>query len=437
MMTHSGLCGPKSGLPWWYSEPEVAVETAFVRECAARGWAQTGAFLHAYAQAAQLVGEQPALSSRQVRRWRQPHPPKLRARTWRVLTVLFGMSPQDLGFSLKDGIPAAVEEELMDMDRREFVAGSLGTATGAVLSAPGSHVGSTHIAELRTGLRSLYVLDDAYGGDEVRSLAVRHLRRLERIINTASYPDTIGRQLHLLAGETAEHVAWLAFDSERQELASRYWGEALTKATLLRDDSLGVLVLASMSLQALHQDRPRDAVELAQAARRQAEPLGSPVVLSILALREARALARMQDGTGARRSMAQAMKLLDRGDKGRSAPEWAAYHQPAELDFAQGRMYADMGHHRAGIPFMRAALERQDRAYGRNRVLYRLTLAHSLIMAGEADEGAAAAVESLEHMAEVESSRVRSRAAEVRDLLATSDASAARDTVEMLDEYVN
>ena len=290
--------------------------------------------------------------------------------------------------------------------------------------------------ELRAGLRSLYQLDDAYGGDDVRSLAVRHLRRVRRVINTGKFPDTIGRQLHLLAGEIAEHCGWLYFDADDQEKARGYWGEALTVATMLRDANLEILIFSSMSLQACYEGRPRDGLDLARAAQQRATQHGSPVLQSITASREARALSMLSDGKSAGRRLTAAMKLVDRpGRSGRPAPEWTAFHGPAELDYAQGLYYTEIGHHSAASQFLRAALVHQEASYGRNRALYRLTLAKSLVDTGEVDEGAAHAVGSLEHLEEVESGRVMRRLTEVAGALRVVDAVSAQEAADELDEY--
>jgi tetratricopeptide (TPR) repeat protein len=294
-----------------------------------------------------------------------------------------------------------------------------------------------HLLELRQGLHSLFHLDDAYGGDDVRSLAVRHLRRVRRIINTRTYPDTIGRQLQLLVGEAAEHCGWLFYDADDQENARRYWGEALTAATVLRDTNLEVLVFSSMSLQACHEGRLREGLDLARAAQERATQLGSPTLRSIIAVREARALSLMDNGREAGQRLAEAMRLIDRGSTGRPSPEWAAFHGHAELDYAQGLLYTELGHHHAAVQFLRAALDHQDRTYGRNRALYRLTLARCLIEAGDVDEGADHAVESLWHLEEVESGRVTRKLGEVTDLLHHSNAASARQAAEELTEFIH
>ncbi|MFG3022267.1 hypothetical protein ACGFZQ_27590 [Streptomyces sp. NPDC048254] len=331
------------------------------------------------------------------------------------------------------------------MNRRAFVKDTVGVAATAGIpssasrrtpAGPKGAIGTAHVIELREGLRSLYQLDDAYGGGDVRSLAHRHLKRIERIINTASFPDTISRQLQLLAGETAEHCGWLYYDADDHDRARRYWGEALTAATVLGDDNLAIMVLASLSMQASHEGRPRQGLELARAAQERAVRYGSPMLQSLLAAREARALSLMGSRTEANRLLAQSLRLAEHGDRGRPSPQWAAFHGHAELDFAQGLFYTDAGHHNSAVQFLRAALDHQDRTYGRNRALYRLTLARSLIRAGEVDEAASQAVESLDHLEEVESERVVRRLKEVNGLLRDVDAVTARDASDQLTEYV-
>lgn len=409
-------------------------QTPFERECYHHGWSLSATFLAAFARTAQEIGEEVTVTGRQLRRWRQPDPPRPRAAAWRTLHAMFGTSPADLGFPQPPvGLPGY--EPTRGIERRALLGGALGTAVGVTFTADGA-VGTAHLAELREGLRSLFALDNAYGSADVRPLAVRHLARVRRVINTGTYPDSIGRQLHLLAGETAEHCGWLAYDAGAQDDASRYGGDALTSATMLGDDSLQILVMASMSLQAVHIDRPRDGLELARAARRRAKTLGSIALESLLATREARALAAIRDAPEARRALADGMRLAERAAKGRPGPAWADFHGQAELDFAQGLLFTDLGHHRAAIPYLQAALSHQESQYGRNRALYRLTLARGLIRAGEADKGAAEAVDSLGHLAEVQSGRVVKRLAEVRDLLAETGSADVREPVDILSHHI-
>ncbi|MFE6176065.1 hypothetical protein [Streptomyces sp. NPDC056464] len=190
-----------------------------------------------------------------------------------------------------------------------------------------------------------------------------------------------------------------------------------------------------MSMQASFEGRPRDGLNLARAAQARAVRYGSPMLQSLLASREARAFSLIGDETAAKRQLTESMRLAEQGDRGRPSPDWAAFHGHAELDYAQGLLYTETGHHHCAVTFLRAALAHQHRTYGRNRALYRLTLSRSLVHVGEVDEAAHEAVESLVHLEEVESGRVIRRLKEVTGHLKGVDAVSAREAAYRLTEY--
>ena len=424
--------------------------TPFARLCAERGLLSPSTFLPVFAETARELGEDVCVTARQFQRWRMHSPPCPRPAHARILHALFGIAPQQMGFPVPDqgssqeALAHDGGRSLNSVERRQFFA--IGAAAGAaaagvlpgggpVPSLPaGGPVGSAHVRELRRALASLYALDDAYGGSDVRPLAVRLLRRIRRVINTGTYPDIIGRQLQLAAGQTAEHCGWLSFDSGRQHDARRFWGEALTTATVLHDQPLEVAVLASMSMQALFENRGREAYDIVRAAQERTAGWSSPSLLSLLAAREARALARMHDHPAARRALARSMRLLERGDTGHPVPDWPAFHGPAELSYAQGLLYAESGRHHAAVPYVRAALTQSHSAYGRNRALYRLTLADAMIRSGDVDEGCAEVISVAQNLDELGSGRARRQLKTIKHMLTSVDAAAARQTSQQLSQ---
>ncbi|MFE9659860.1 hypothetical protein [Streptomyces sp. NPDC005955] len=338
----------------------------------------------------------------------------------------------------------ALPQKGTSVERRAFLTDAAGVAASTSLptytrpvTPPGSSgaIGVVHLLELREGLNSLFVLDAAYGGSDVLRLAVRHLHRVRRVLNEGRPPEAIARQLHLLVSETAGFCGWLAYDAEDQNAARRYWGEALAAATMVQDAHLQAYVFGFMSLQARHENRPREAVDLARAAQERAARLDSPALRSIMAAREAGALSFLADASGASKKLAESRRLLDR-PRGRPAPEWAAFHGHAELDNWEASLHINAGRHNAAIPFLRQTLARQDQMYGRNRALYRIRLATTLVKAGEIDEGAAHAVETIPSLEEVESGRVAKEISKVTNLLRWQDADCARQAVACLTDYV-
>lgn len=312
------------------------------------------------------------------------------------------------------------------MHRRAFLTASGGAAIGAAFPASPDGValserprlGTDAVADLRSGLASLYGLDDRFGGASVGPLATAHLARVERLITTGSYAETIGRQLRLIAGETAEHVGWLAFDAGDHPRARTYFGKALGRAEELRDDTLSVLVMASMSLLCLRDGKPREALDLTRRAQDQARRWAPPTLLSILVTREARALALLDDATAARATLARAARLYEEDRGTRPAPDWTDFHGPAEIANAQAQLFSVAGHHRAAVTWLRKALERQEATYARNEAIGRGALAAALARSGEADEAAYQLAEGEALLSEVTSGRARETLAEARHELA-------------------
>ncbi|UUU37595.1 hypothetical protein [Streptomyces sp. NBC_00162] len=301
------------------------------------------------------------------------------------------------------------------MERRTILAAAGGAALGLTgigtampaAAAGGPRVGTHTVTDLRSGLASLYGLDDRFGGATVGPLATAHLARVQRLIDTGSYPDTIGRQLRLISGETAEHVGWLAFDAGDHPRARRYWTQARDTATELRDDSLAVLVLASLSLLELREERPRDGLDHARRASVLAAPWAPPSLMSILATREARALAMLGDSASARTTLASAARLYEKDRGSRPAPDWTLFHGPAELAAAQAELFTAAGHHKAAVTWLRRSLERQEVTYARNEALHRGRLAGALARSGEADEAAHHIEQGEALLTEVSSGRAR------------------------------
>lgn len=417
---------------------EEPAETPFAELCDQMEWSTPAAFISMYEKAAEQLGESPQLSARQVRRWRADKPPCPHPGRQRVVEAMFGKPLEQLGFDVPPHrrnpvtaalqLPAAdaapLEGPNEDVNRRTFMqatsAAALGAAVPSGLGGPDPHasrVGTDAVTTLRDDLARLYGLDDRYGGEMVGPLARAHLARVERLMDTGSYPETIGRQLRLIAGETAEHAGWLAFDAGDNPLARFYWAQAMKRADDLGDDSLAVLVRASMSLLSLREDEPRHALDHARCARERAKRWAPPKLLSILVVREARALATLGDHSAARTVLADAWRLYERDKGTRPAPEWTTFHGPAELCHAQAHLFTALGHHGAAVTWLRRSLERQESSYARNEALGRGALASALLLAGEPEEAAhhISAGEAL--MGEVSSGRARLALAHARQEL--------------------
>ncbi|MCX4546744.1 hypothetical protein [Streptomyces sp. NBC_01565] len=399
------------------------------------GWRSPKQFIRVYTAVAARIGEREDVTDRQIRRWRAPEPPCPQPGRQRVLEAMLGVPLEQAGFrvpehrrnavtapvAVLDPIPELRERHDPMQDRRTILAAAGGIALGAtgIGAAPATaynapRIGTDTVTDLRHGLASLYGLDDRFGGATVGPLAAAHLSRVRRLIDTGSYPETIGRQLRLISGETAEHVGWLAFDAGDHARARSFWTQASETAAELRDDSLGVLVLASMALLELREKQPRHALDHARRAAELAAPWAPPSLLSILATREARALAMLGDSASARSTLANAARLYEKDRGSRPAPDWTLFHGPAELASAQAELFTAAGHHRAAVSWLRRSLERQETTYARNEALQRAGLAGALARSGEAEEAAHHLEQGEALLTEVSSGRARESLAVAR-----------------------
>jgi len=419
----------------------TAGRTPFDQACRERGWTRPAVFLAEFARTARLIGEQVTVTDRQFRRWRAPNPPRPHPRSCRVLHAMFGVPPTELGFPPAPNgettpyAPLAVNSgaEETDVKRRTFVTATMGTAAAVTIpGATSNAVGTAHLEDLRAGLAALRTLDSAHGSGGVLPLAIQHLARVRRVIEMGTYPASIGQRLHLLAGQTAAICGFLAFDSGRQEQARRFFGEALATAAMLKDENLTTQALSQLGLQAIYENRPRTAYDFLQAARYRAEAMGSVKLQSLIAVREARALAMMGDHGQAQGELARGMRLLERSGRGRPDPEWVGFYGPAEINLTQGHLYSASGRHSAASPYYRTGVHQLPVGLVRNRVNYRLRLAHNLTLAGEADEAAAEALAVLDELPAVSSARTRRHLTDLHRALATIDSPTTRDAAEAL-----
>lgn len=323
------------------------------------------------------------------------------------------------------------------MKRRTFVTATMGTAAAATIPAAAvGAVGTDHIQHLRAGLAALDTLDSAHGSGGVLPLAVRYLTRIRHMIETGTYPASIGRRLHLLAGEAAATCGFLAFDSGRREQARRFFGEALATATMLKDDDLTAQALSQLGLQAMYENRPRTAYEFLQGARYRAEALGSAKLQSLIATREARALAMMGDHSLAQGELARGMRLLEQSGRGRPAPDWTDFYGPAEINLTQGHLYSAAGRHNAATPYFRTSVQQLGVGYVRNRVNFSLRLAHTLTLAGEAEEAAAETLTVADELPAVSSARTRRLLTDLHRALTSIGSPATRDAADALATHV-
>ncbi|MFI8072027.1 tetratricopeptide repeat protein [Streptomyces sp. NPDC086033] len=285
--------------------------------------------------------------------------------------------------------------------------GPLGLAADATAAGrPVRRAGTGEAGALEEAVRRIRLLDDRHGADGLYRRAAAPLRAAYALLDAGATRQTTADRLHSGAGELAISVGWLAHDSGRFDDARSHYAEALATARVTGDDALEAHAFCNTAFLARDAGRPREAVRAAQAAQRVARPLGSPRLMSLLALREAGGWAGLADRTGCEQALARAQAFFERGLSD-ADPEWMSFYGEAELEGLEAQCWSTLGDWRRAARHAGRAADLQDPHFTRNIALYTAELADDLARGGHPDESAAAGLRVLELLGEVQSSRIQ------------------------------
>ncbi|MFI1420187.1 hypothetical protein ACH4VX_19810 [Streptomyces sp. NPDC020731] len=308
--------------------------------------------------------------------------------------------------------------EESDVLRRAFMTGGGATVAAASLSPYGfasdasaaqravRRAGASDAGALEEAVRRIRLLDDRHGADGLYRRAAAPLRAAYALLDAGTIRQRTADRLYSGAGELAISVGWLAHDSGRFDDARSHYAEALATARVTGDPAVEAHAFCNTAFLARDAGRPREAVRAAQAAQRAARPLGSPRLMSLLALREAGGWAGLTDRTGCEQALARAGAYFERGTS-EADPEWMSFYGEAELEGLEAQCWSTLGDWPRAARHARRAAELQDPHFTRNIALYTAELADDLARGGRPDEAAEAGMRALDLLNEVQSSRVR------------------------------
>jgi transcriptional regulator with XRE-family HTH domain len=280
---------------------------------------------------------------------------------------------------------------LDDVDRREFLGGAAGLAVTALLpqgvATPG-RINAAEATQCWTALRRIEELDARQGGTVVCQMAEGMARRLQDALRRGSYPPTVGRELQSVTAAAMDQAGWLAYDAGWQDKARRWWLESCHFADLAEVPEVRVSALAAMALQASNAGDGRETVDLIQAARKTAtrDQNGNPLLLSLLAARQAIGHAQTGDRSAATSAIVKARHWLDHGRRG-DEPFWLDFWGPADLAWHETRVALVAKQGKPAEVAARTAIASVDAtSFPRNHTLYAAGLGSILTQRGQLDE---------------------------------------------------
>lgn len=313
------------------------------------------------------------------------------------------------------------------MERRSFL-----YLTGAALTAPayqwltqepgrltsalsGDRVPAELADRFPIMIAQLREMDDVAGGDNVLALVQRHFEWVTGMLDTASYDERTGRNLHVALAELGQLAGWTAFDAGQQGLAQRYYTTALRAAHNADDRPLGAHILGSMAFQAARQGRPADAVALIDTALDGAHGQATPRLLATLYIRQAHGWAALGDASACTAAISKARAYIEQSEPA-DEPPWLYWARPAEITASAGHCLLHLGKADQAVPLLDEGIGLFGEPFHRDRLNYLTHLADALARPGahrDLDAAASHGIAAIELTESVTSTR---SVGHVRDL---------------------
>ena len=297
-------------------------------------------------------------------------------------------------------------------------AGRLDQLVPTVETEPPEHVGATDVARIEAATAAFRSWDSQRGGGAARGAVTA---QLQWVVATAHRGTCTGEDVRdRLLTATADLAALAAFthyDVERHEDARRLWLVALHAAREARNTDLTSKVLRQMAHQALHLDRPDEALRLLQVAA--ATSLGTAGEASAATLAELAAYEGWAHAMAGRvepclRALGRAEEVYAGAPTG-DVPAWMSYFDAAELNALRGHCLHVLGYERPEAaaraePLLRAAVEERGAEHVRRKTLNQIALAATYFQRGQdIEEGIAVGYRALAGAGSLHSPRALSR----------------------------
>jgi tetratricopeptide (TPR) repeat protein len=305
-----------------------------------------------------------------------------------------------------------VDLEGDEVQRRRFLAASIGIATGATMTpgATAGRIGPRQVQQLQRRTTRLRSLDDVLGGADTRHIYRAELGITLNLLRSASYTETTGRQLLSLVAEQAQQAGWAAFDAGRQTEASALYEKAFQAATEAQDAVLAGNSLAFLAYQQV--STGTSGVATAAASCETASADAPPTVRALLFERRAWAHAKAGQAKETEQALGQAEEALTGTGSDRPGPDWASWVDTRELQIMKGRCWTELHRPLRAVPALEAALADFNDAHARDKSLYLTWLAHAYLDAGEVEQSAAVITRAMDLSAGIGSVRPQHRANE-------------------------
>lgn len=347
------------------------------------GFSQAELARHVNLAIERLTGTMGSVTDADVRRWLRGDTKWPQDRIRLCIEEVLQASAEDLGFTPRRKRSTTASPEDGPVHRRTFCTATSGAALATVIGPNGSRLGTSDAARLQAEYEKILQEDWLIGGARsVENRAAALSLRIKSALTMGTTSARVRKRLHCIAADSSSSAAFAAIDAKSAKRARVHLERAVTFAGLSGDSETQYHVWNHLAMTACQREDFTEGAAAAEVMKASSIARRDPLYASLGHMRNARALAKMDQRSDTLRALRTAEKAFERASGG-DRPAWLNFYDQSEVDglvasiwFALGNFdRAEAGFHRtlAGI--------RADMV--RNRALYSAHLALSQAYQGE------------------------------------------------------
>ncbi|WP_174185343.1 helix-turn-helix domain-containing protein [Nocardia barduliensis] len=317
-------------------------------------------------------------------------------------------------------ILAVQSDEEADVNRRQFF--RTGTVGAAVVAGQGQNPGvavpgaevrvdKSDVERIMSNINQIHELQLVAGGDRLCAVAANEVRYVEQLLDAGSYTDQVGKLLTGAAAEMMTAAGWVHYDAGRWREARRYYADAAHAATVAGDGIAAAHAWINACLLSYREgSRPKEGVQLAEAAQLAARREGGPKLRALAAIREAEAHSVIGDRTAMVSAVSRAHRAYE-STRGHD-PDYLVHLPEAQISGLTGLAFMHLGDYQTATTYLRSAIN-GTAAYPRERTAWQIRLAQNMIQAEVIDDGCTLLTDNFAHIRAVASTRLQSALSEI------------------------
>ncbi|MER7454431.1 helix-turn-helix transcriptional regulator [Nocardia beijingensis] len=322
-------------------------------------------------------------------------------------------------------ILAVESDQDADVNRRQFFKtgavgadGAMAAGRGLTHGAVGSgriKVGRTDVERIVDSITQIHELQLISGGDRLCSIAANGVRHAEQLLDSGSYTDQIGKALTSAGAEMMTVAGWVHYDAGRWAEARRYYADAAQAATAASDGIAAAHAWINACLLSHREgSRPKEGVQLAEAAQLAARRNGGPMLRALAAIREAEARSVIGDRTAMVAAVSRSHRAYE-STRGHD-PDYLAHLPEAQLSGLTGLVFVRLGDHQTAGTYLQCAVD-GTAGYPRERAAWQIRQAQNSIRSGAIADGCGTLTANFDGLRAVASTRLQTALGEIVDKL--------------------